>query len=293
MTDSAMLLSTEAQTMPSVTLSSYTPITRWGMRYELFIAEMSESSQIAAEGGGFTSGNPRLAGMHVSFEPVPGWAIGFNRIMQYGGGSREDSFGELLDAFFRPNEEDNTGTAQEFGNQLASITSSFSTSGQVPFAIYFEYAGEDTSKNSNVRLGNAGLSGGVHFPSLGRSIELTIEVSEWQNAWYVHHIYQDGLRNEGNVLGHWGADLRVVNDGVGARSFMTRIGWEPGFGGVFEATYRTLKNEDYTAPEYEPAHSLELRYSRRWGDFHFGGEAFASKDAFGESFSRFAVFLRF
>jgi hypothetical protein len=292
MTDSAMLLSTQAQTMPSVTLSSYSPITRLGLRYEFFIAEMSESSNIAFEGG-YTSGNPQLAGMHVSVEPLPGWAIGFNRLMQYGGGERSDSFGDMFDAFLRPNQEDNTGTDQDFGNQLASITSSFLVQGDVPLALYLEFAGEDTSKNSNVRLGNSALSAGVHFPMLWRSVELTFEASEWQNAWYVHHIYQDGLRNEGNVIGHWGGDMRVLNDGVGALSYMTRIGWQGRMGGMLEATYRTLDNEDYTGYAYERAQALELRYSRAWRDFHFGGEVYVGKDVFGESYSRASVFLRF
>jgi hypothetical protein len=292
MTDSAMLISTQAQTMPSVTLSSYSPMTRLGLRYELFIAEMSESSNIAFEGG-FTSGNPQLAGMHISLEPVPGWAIGFNRLMQYGGGERPDSLGDLFDAFLRPNEEDNSATGtDEFGNQLASITSRFLVQGNVPFAVYFEFAGEDTSKNSNARLGNSALLAGVHFPSVGR-LELTFEAGEWQNGWYSHHIYQDGLRNEGNVLGHWGGDLRVLNDAVGALSFMTRVGWQGRMGGMLEATYRTLDNEDYSGVAYDRAQALELRYSRSWRDFHFGGEVYVGRDVFGDSYSRAGVFLRF
>jgi hypothetical protein len=292
MTDSAMLISTQAQTMPSITLSSYSPITRLGLRYEFFIAEMSESSNIAFEGG-YTSGNPQLAGMHISFAPLPGWAIGFNRLMQYGGGERPDSFGDLADAFFRPNDEDNTGTDADFGNQLASITSRFLIQADVPLAVYFEFAGEDTSKNSSFRLGNSALSAGVHFPSLWRGIELTFEAGEWQNGWYVHHVYQDGLRNEGNVIGHWGGDMRVLNDGVGALSLMGRVGWQGRMGGMLEATYRTLDNEDYTGFAYERAQALELRYSRAWGDFYFGGEAHVGRDVFGESYSRVGAFLRF
>jgi hypothetical protein len=267
-------------------------MTRLGLRYELFIAEMSESSNIAFEGG-FTSGNPQLAGMHISLEPVPGWAIGFNRLMQYGGGERPDSLGDLFDAFLRPNEEDNSATGtDEFGNQLASITSRFLVQGNVPFAVYFEFAGEDTSKNSNARLGNSALLAGVHFPSVGR-LELTFEAGEWQNGWYSHHIYQDGLRNEGNVLGHWGGDLRVLNDAVGALSFMTRVGWQGRMGGMLEATYRTLDNEDYSGVAYDRAQALELRYSRSWRDFHFGGEVYVGRDVFGDSYSRAGVFLRF
>ncbi len=292
MTDSAMLQSTQMQTMPSVTLSNYTPLTRWGLRYEFFIAEMSESDRIGFEDG-FTSGNPRLAGFHVSFQPLAGWSIGFNRIIQYGGGERPDSFGDLWDAFFDPSGKDNTGTTADFGNQAASITSRLIIPAATPFSVYFEYAGEDTSKSSNFHLGNAALSGGIYFPTLWEKFDLTVEISEWQNGWYVHHIYLDGLRHEGNVVGHWGGDWRVVNDAVGGNSFMTRLGWQAGSGAVIEATYRTLDNESYSAPVYERAHALQVRYSRSWNEFLIGAEMDLGSDVFGESFSRLSAFIRF
>jgi hypothetical protein len=291
-TDSAMLISTQAQTMPSVTLSSYAPITRLGVRYEFFIAEMSESSRIAFEDG-YTSGNPQLAGMHLSFEPWPGWAIGFNRLMQYGGGERSESFSDLFDAFFDPAGEDNTGTSADFGNQLASVTTRFVLPGTPAVAVYFEYAGEDTSRSDPYRPGNAALLAGLQFPKLGQALDLTVELGEWQNGWYVHHIYQDGLRNEGNVIGHWGGDWRTLGDGVGARSLMVRVGRQLSMGGILEATYRTLENESYTGQSYERAQLLELRYSRAWRDFHFGGELDLGDDVFGESYSRISAFLRF
>ena len=292
MTDSAMLQSTQMQTMPSVTLSNYTPLTRWGLRYEFFIAEMSESDLIGFENG-FTSGNPRLAGFHVSFQPLPGWSIGFNRIIQYGGGERPDSFGDLWDAFFDPSGKDNTRTTADFGNQAASITSRLIIPAATPFSVYFEYAGEDTSKSSNFHLGNAALSGGVYFPTLWQRFDLTVEISEWQNGWYVNSIYGDGLRHEGNVVGHWGGDWRVLNDGVGGNSFMTRLGWQLNSGAVVEATYRTLDNDSYTAPVYKRAHALQARYSRSWNEFLIGAELDLGSDVFGESFSRLSAFIRF
>lgn len=294
MTDSAMLLSTQAQKMPSVTLSNYRPLTRLNLRYELFYAQMSESDAIRFEGG-ITAGKPRLAGMHLSIEPVPGWSLGVNRLMQYGGGERSnDSLGDLFDALFRPTVFDNTGSVSDFGNQLASVTSSFVMPTEVPFSVYLEYAGEDTSTNNNLRLGNVALSAGIHLPRLRGNFDLTVEVSEWQNGWYVHHIYGDGLRNEGNVLGHWGGDWRALGDGVGGMSLMTRVGWQLDRGGSVEATYRTLDNEDYTAPDYERAHSVDVRYSRRWGDdFLVGGEFNAGRDVFGEDYSRVSAFIRF
>ena len=91
--------------------------------------------------------------------------------MQYGGGEREDSFGELLEAFFDPSSNDNLGpgVTAEFGNQIASFTSQFVLGEPFPVAVYFEYAGEDTSRSSNFRLGNSALSAGIAFPKLGRN----------------------------------------------------------------------------------------------------------------------------
>lgn len=51
MSDSSMLLSTQAQTLPSVTLSNYTPLTKWNLRYQVFFAKLGESDRIAFEGG--------------------------------------------------------------------------------------------------------------------------------------------------------------------------------------------------------------------------------------------------
>lgn len=294
--DSAMLLSTEAPTMPSVTLSNYVPLTRLGIHYEVFAAQMSESDTILFEDG-FTSGHPQIAGLHLSIEPASGWSLGFNRIMQYGGGERGgQSFGDVLEAFFNPSNADNvsnSATEEQFGNQVASLTSRFVFPGRVPFAVYAEYAGEDTSRSRNYLLGNAALSFGIDFPQLWRQFDLTLEASEWQNGWYVHSIYQDGLTNEGRVLGHWGGDQRVVNDGVGARSAMARLGWRPSFGGSFALRGRVIENEAYSATAYERGYDLTLSYARPVGAFSLGGEVYAGRDVFGEDFSRIAAFVRY
>ena len=295
--DSSMLLGTEAQTMPSITLSNYQPLTRLGLRYEAFVARMSRSDSIAFQNG-FTSGHPKIAGLHLSIEPVSGWALGVNRLMQYGGGARGgNSIGDVLEAFFRPSRFDNVGpdlsVDEQFGNQVASFTSRFLFPGPTPFALYFEYAGEDTSRGRDYLLGNSALSAGIHFPRLWRRFDLAFETSEWQNGWYVHHVYQDGLTNEGRVIGHWAGDSRLAGDAVGGRSHMLRLGWEPRFGGAFEFRYRTISNEEYSGVDYERGHDVTLRYSRPWSQFVVGAEVHAGRDVFGEDFSRAALFIRF
>jgi len=296
-TGSAMLISTEARTLPSVTLSNYRPLTRFGLSYEVFLAEMERSDRIRFENG-FTSGKPRLAGLRFSIEPAPGWSLGANRLMQYGGGARgNNSFSDFLDALFRPHENDNRSDAltqeQEFGNQTAAWTSRFIFPGRTPFAAYLEYAGEDNSYEGNYRLGNAALSVGITFPRLWRRFDLTYEASEWQNQWYTHGIYLDGTTNDGHVLGHWGADRRVFEDDVGAQTHMLRIGWSAPFGGYLQLQARTVANESYGRTDYERGYDAALSYSRGMHGFTVGAEVLAGRDVFGESFSRIAGYVRF
>jgi len=290
--DNAMLFSTQAATMPSVTISNYRPLTKWKFQYEAFVARMSESSNIAF-GEGTTTGHPQLAGLHLSIEPFPGWSVGASRIMQYGGGEREDSFSDLLAAFFNPANNDNTGTNGEFGNQVASLSSQFVVGDPLPLTVYVEYAGEDTSTARNFRLGNAALSIGLAFPKLGNRLSAVFELTEWQNAWYVHHIYADGLLHEGHVIGHWGADWRLVGDGVGARSAFARLNFDLAGGGAIEASYRQLDNQDYTGVAYETAHEIDARYSKPVGQAFAGAELTAGRDVFGDSYSRVGAFIRF
>ena len=165
--------------MPSVTISNYTPITKLGFGYQLFVAQMSNSDVIATDAG-LISGKPQIMGFQLTMEPASGWSLGLNRIMQYGGGPRDSSLGSAFNAFFSPSKYDNAtqGPDSQFGNQLGAITSEFIFPGKVPFAVYFEYGGEDTSRGNNFLLGNSSLSAGIHFPRLGHGIDLTFEASE-------------------------------------------------------------------------------------------------------------------
>jgi hypothetical protein len=296
MTDSSMLMSTEAPTTPSLTLSNYAPLTPLGLRYEFFDEQMSESSHILFQDG-YKRGHPRLFGARVSIEPVSGWSFAVNRLLQYGGAGRPSSLKDLFRAFFNPSKYDNTGPNlgfdQQFGNEEASFTSSFLFPGKVPFAVYAEYAGEDTSRGRSYLLGNSALSVGIHFPRLWERFDLTYETSEWQNTWYTHFVYQDGLTNYGHVVGNWFGDQRVFNDGVGGRSNMVRIGWDATFGGLLELRYRELQNQQYGLAHYQRYHDLTLGYSRPWKGVIVGGELDAGKDVFGKSFTRIAGFVRY
>ena len=300
MQDSAMVISTQARAIPSITLSNYTPLTSYHIRYNFFVGALSNSDHIAYNGG-FTEGRPRLAGFHLSFEPVPGVALGVNRIMQFGGGARGgNNIKDVFKAFFNPTKTDNTGqgnvtTANEFGNQIASFTAKANFQGRVPFSVYMEYAGEDTSKGQSWVLGNAAFSGGLQFPHILPRLDLSYEFSEWQNAWYVHHIYRDGMTNEGHVLGHWAGDERVFNDGIGGQAHSLIVNWEPVAGHLLEGRLRTLKNETAYGSNralYHRAVELDLRYSTTWHQYLVGAELYTGKTVFGDHFASIGGFIR-
>jgi hypothetical protein len=299
-TEHAMLISTQAKTLPSITLSNYAPLTRLGLRYEIFLAEMERSNRIRVADG-TTSGEPGLAGLHLSIEPAPGWSLGANRLAQFGGGEREKSFSDFVNALIDPEEFDERGNidlSNEFGNQLAAWTAQFIFPGPTPFTTYLEYGGEDRSYEGNYRsFSNAAMSFGISFPSIWRGLDLTYEVSEWQNSWYVHGIYRDGLTEDGHILGHWGAEARVPNGRAGAQSHLLRVGWEPSWGGLLQLRARTVENEKFPQPpagiSYERAYDLALSYSRAIDGYTAGAQVMAGQDVFGESFGRIDGFLRF
>lgn len=300
MTESSQLIGTEAPTTPSVTVSNYEPLTRLGFQYELFLTRLSE--QPLTFNGQVGSGHPKLFGAQFSIEPFPGWSIGVNRLLEYGGGiGLPGSARSLLRNFFRP-----SGQAQNEGNQQASYISRFIFPSKIPVAVYAQYAGENNENGGSYLLGNSALSFGVDFPKIGRYFDATYEYSEWQNTWYTHFIYQDGMANDGFVLGNWGADQRIFHDGIGARSQMLRVGWFPSFGGYLEERIRTVANQSYYAygdiRVYDPNgvpypyhhyYDFSLRYSRPWNGLTLGGELLTGRDVFGQSFTRLSGFVRY
>lgn len=291
--DSSMVMSTEAPSLPSVTLSNYQPMTRLGFEYEVFAQRMSRSAHILDPEGTETAGTPQLAGAHLGIEPVPGWSFGVNRVIQYGGGAAGgSSFHSLIDALVHPSSA-GAGLPTQFGNQQASIVSRFLFPGPHPFSVSVEYAGEDTSRARNYLLGNSSLSVGIDVPHVWRQLDLRYEISEWQNAWYVNSIFLDGMMIDGNVTGHWGADNRVFGDGVGARAQSLHLGWDAPRGQTFSLDLRTVANQSYSANHYHTMQEATLRYSRPVGAYRLGAEADGGRDVFGDHFGYMRAFLQY
>jgi Capsule assembly protein Wzi len=302
MTDSAVLISTEAPTMPSVTISNYAPFTRLGISYEAFAARMSYTDKIQLTNGEMTAGHPNFVGLHIGLEPEnSGWAFAGNRIMVYGGGAAGgQSIRDVLQAFFNPTKAQTTGfgTDQVIGKQEASITSRLMFPGPMPFSVYTEFAGNDTASGNHLLFTKTALSEGIQFPRIG-PFDLTYELSEWQPTWYVHSAsatqtgYGDGITNYLESIGHWFGDQRQFGDAVGGRSNMLRLGWEPRIGRV-EATLRTLTNEPHNSViAYHHEYMTSLSYSYPWRDYIVGAEVDYGRDVFGETYSRLAAYFRY
>src|SRR5262249_11321828 len=82
-------------------------------------------------------------------------------------------------------------------------------------------------------------------------------------------------------------------DGVGGRSQMASLGWNPPFGGLLQFRYRSLQNQIYGEYPYKRFHEIEVAYSRPVAGVVLGGEVDAGRDVFGGNFTRIAGFIRY
>jgi hypothetical protein len=295
LSDHSWLMSTEAATIPTLTLSNTLPLTRLHLRYEVFYGQLSRSDKIDFNGG-MVSGHPRVFGFHLSTEPAPGWSLGVGRLMQFGPAPRPASLGNLFSAFFNPSRYDNTrpgfGAIQEFGNEQFSLTSSFTVPGPQPVVAYAEFAAEDTFHAESYRFGNSALSGGLYLPALARRLGLRYEFSAWQDSWYVHHIYGDGLHNDGAVLGSWMGDWRNPNDAVGGRSHMLALAWQWDGDRRLDARLRTLQNANYSGAGYRRGYDLTVAYWRPWRGLGLGLGLEAGRDVLASRYARLSASLQ-
>jgi hypothetical protein len=229
-------------------------------------------------------------------EPLEGWTIGLTRTLQFGGGSRDTSIGDVWDALIDPVSSDNPDGDDcvvadtdecEVGNQQAAISSRIYFGGSTPFSLYFEYAGEDTASFSNSRLGNIAVSGGLFLPFLfDGNWSFNYEFSEWQNGWYTHDIYLDGYTNDGVVMGHWGANERQFGSSAGANAQSISLGWQLSRSDRVELEYHRIENEDYASVDYHVGEWLSAKLTTTLEDHPVSMHIRIGDDIYGNSFKR-------
>lgn len=210
----AMQISTNAINSPSVTISNTTPFSFADINYEIFLTRLKKTDGIYY-GGNSYSGSPRLLGMHLDFHPIDSLEISLDRTFQFGGGPRSSSASDVWEAFIDPVSKDNNnancGTDCETGNQQASINIKYNgIAFDKNFSFYGIYGGEDTV-GENYSMGNAVQGFGVYLPFLTKKSSLRYELLDIRDSWYVHHLYKNGYKNDGNVMGNWIGDTWGAN----------------------------------------------------------------------------------
>ncbi|MFT5298125.1 MAG: hypothetical protein ACI9YH_004172 [Colwellia sp.] len=295
--ESSSLLSTNAKPALSITMSNIKPITSWNAKYEFSLGQLEEMDGISYNGSK-SSGKPLLMTMHLSVQPFTWWTIGANRTFEFGGGARSTGLSDIWKAIIDPVNSDNCGSGltdcensdEEVGNQIASLTNKFDLSFQgLPFTLYVEYAGEDTKGHNNTQLGNIGETYGLFVPYVNKDLSLYVEHSKFQNAWYVHHIYEEGYRNDTIVMGHWWGNNQELKDGSPASSSLIRLNWDFSPNYHLQTILRTAAIDSSEENKYSRYKELELTLNQIYKTGFINYSLMAGHDIYGKSFYRATI----
>ncbi len=286
---SAQVISTNAEMAPSISFSTSSPIESWwNLDFDIFYSKMDKVKQGIRYQEQWHDGSPYLIGTHLGFEPLSGWKIGFNRIMQFGGGPREVSFSDIVRAFFDPaandNISDDLSRDEEFGDQIASVTSSIYFDWGLPIEIYAELAGEDTQGSSNFSLGNQATNFGIYLPQLSQKYSARYEYNRWKTGWYTNHNYKFGNTNNGNVFGHYGADQRIFNDGTPAEVHNLSLNYFENSQTSWQLGLSSIENDD-SEYDYDRAYEVSLTNTRRWQGYRVEAKLSYGRNVFDEKYS--------
>ena len=242
-TDSSMLISTESPTMPSVTLSNYEPLTRFGFQYELLLVTL-----VALRSHRLPRARKAAASPTCSARNSPSSRSAAGRSGSIGICSMAAASGMptslrflLAKAFFKP-----SGEVADSGQSASVLCQPLHLSGKDAVCRVFPVRRARTPRTAAATCSAIRRSPPAStFPRFWRSLRHDVRNLRMAEHLVRAHIFLDGMTNDGLVVGNWGADQRNFGDGVGARSQMLRIGWEPPFGGYLEERVRTVVNQNY------------------------------------------------
>lgn len=293
---SSQLVSTHAKPMLGVTLSNVQPLSDWNIMYELAFGRLDTVDDIYFNDMPST-GKPGYLAMHASIQLTDWWTVSGSRTMQFGGGARgKVGLSEVWQAIIDPVSSDNCGSLsdlqdcqQEFGNQQAALASRMDLNVlDTPFSLLIEVAGEDTNDYKAYKLGNKAYSLGLFIPYLSPDESLGVTAQYIEDAWYSHHIYRQGLRNDGHVIGHWWGDEKRVNDGIGAKIISVDYSKEFEDNSQLRLEYHTIENtysESTAVVNYKRGHYFKADYQWVYRGQFLGLHWYGGKDVNGESFN--------
>ena len=173
--------------------------------------------------------NPAVIGFRFGFAPAAGLEIGLNRALQLCGQQRPCSAKVIGNALVGFGNADNSGTANEPGNQIAGWDISYTSRiGAVAAKVYLEGEAEDEDNvivDKYSYLGGVTLSGALG--SAGNSWRAGFEWTDtlarkfpfgstrYPGVTYTHFIYTDGYTYRGRPIGFGvGGDARQLSLGL-------------------------------------------------------------------------------
>lgn len=291
--EGAVLLSTQAKAPLNITFSNPKLITDYKIKYELSIGKLEQHSDIKfGRENPPVSGKPALLVMHLSAQPYDWWTIGLNRTLMFGGDG-DVTLKDVWNGIIDPVNSDNCGghgtdlqdCSEELGNQQASVTNKFDVTWfDMPMSIYYEYAGEDTNNYTNYKLANLANSLGVFIPYLTENTSLNIELTDFQSAWYTHHIYGEGYSNDGVKMGHWWGTRKDPRDFVGGEAASVRFDWQNSTSSQLSFIYRSANFNNSSFADYQASHELEINYTRAIKSAFLGAKLYFGVNNYGEEF---------
>ncbi len=310
---SAQIISTNAKTAPSISIGMVKPAHNWwNFDFELYYSELEHVENGILYQGELHSGTPKLAGTHFSIEPLDGWKLGLNRMMQFGGGPRKVDVGDVVDAFFDPAGNDNSGLTgskdNELGDQYVTITSTVNFNWGMPVELYFEYGGEDTKDHKNYQFGNTVSNLGFFLPKLSNTMSLRYEYTNIHSLWYVNEIYPAyGNTVGGFVTGHYAADqrytdlhangvARVYADAPPTQVHSMELTYSESYRSFWRSKLTLIENESnylnewgQTTAEYEKAVELQLSNTRQLNEHTLETTLTYGEDVFGDNYTWLSV----
>lgn len=288
---SSLLISSNANIGPSVSLSTIAPVVNWWhLNVDLFYTRLDKVNKGINYRNELHDGSPHLLGTHLSIEPVEGWKLGFNRILQFGGGPRKVSMGDIVKGFIDPATNDNSYTQEEqdteLGDQIASITSSYRFNKGFPIEIYAELAGEDTQGQSNLSLGNQATNVGIFLPNIN-NIAFRYEYNRFKTSWYTNHNYSFGNTNQGNVFGHYAADRRKFGHGIPAEIHKASLDFFTTMNKSWGLSLASINNKDKAI--YDRSYELQLENRYYWQNNRVESKLTLGESVFSKNYAFFSV----
>ncbi len=159
----------------------------------------------------------KVFGLRISWLPASWLEFGLNRLTQFGGAGRDQSFPEIIiDTYFHPanqgsNQEVNEQAMVDFRLRIPSVPY------LIPFPAGLQFYGEIGTEDKWSQLpipSRTALLGGIYIPQVfqGDTMDLRIEYAdtdfgrqrhpELSQVWYNNGIYTSGMRFRGFPLGH-------------------------------------------------------------------------------------------